>query len=37
MSSILKGSVREVLQRIVRNSGHKIPGQFRYDMLEWIP
>jgi hypothetical protein len=35
--SILKGSVREVLQRIVRNSGHKIPGQYRDDMLEWIP
>ena len=37
MSAILKGSVREVLQRIVRNSGHKIPGQYRDDMLEWIP
>ena len=35
--SVLKGSVREVLQRIVRNSGHRIPGQYRDDMLEWIP
>ena len=37
MSKILKGNVREVLQRIVRNAGHKIPGQYREDMLEWIP
>lgn len=37
MGTLLKGSVREVLQRIVRNSGHKIPGQYRDDMLEWIP
>lgn len=37
MENILKGSVREVLQRIVRNSGHKIPGQYKDDMLEWIP
>ncbi len=37
MERILKGSVKEVIQRIVRNSGHKIPGQYRDDMLEWIP
>jgi len=37
MGTILKGSVREVLQRIVRNTGHKIPGQYRDDILEWIP
>jgi len=37
MGQILKGSVKEVLQRIVRNSGHKIPGAYRDDMLEWIP
>jgi len=37
MENILKGSTKEVLQRIIRNSGHKIPGQYRDDMLEWIP
>ena len=37
MGELLKGSVKEVLQRIVRNAGHKIPGQYRDDMLEWIP
>lgn len=37
MENLLKGSVKEVLQRIVRNSGHKIPGQYKDDMLEWIP
>jgi len=37
MERILKGSVKEVLQRIIRNSGHKIPGQYKDDMLEWIP
>lgn len=37
MDKLLKGNVREVLQRIVRNTGHKIPGKFRDDMLEWIP
>ena len=37
MEKILKGSVKEVLQRIVRNSGSKIPGIYRNDMLEWIP
>ena len=37
MSEILKGNVREVLQRVVRNSGHKIPSQYRDDMLEWLP
>ena len=37
MGQLLKGSVKEVLQRVVRNAGHKIPGQYRDDMLEWIP
>jgi len=37
MENLLTGSTKEVLQRIIRNSGHKIPGQYRDDMLEWIP
>lgn len=30
-------SIKEVISRIVRNTGYKLPSQYLVDLLEWIP
>ena len=37
MSHLTSTSVKEIIARVIRNAGYKVPSMYLDDMLEWIP